>query len=241
MQSELQCFGQVDGLPSGSLEDLLPATEPIGDNQCIRGRVAHRGQQHTFADRLRHRVLLSLEAKGPRHPAAPGVDGLQIGTHPSKQRFFIAQFHDRFVMAVSVQEHLPAKLRRLIAWNLVLEKLAEEKRLTSQPGGARIRREQIAELIAKDGSTTRLQHDDWDARINLDAQGTHDSLQVFLGSVEHAEIVQRSPAAQMNLGDSHLETRALKYFQRRAARIWMKIIVKRVRPQNNLALVRRRS
>src|SRR5260370_32064124 len=144
-------------------------------------------------------------------------------------------------MAVSVQEHLPAKLRRLIAWNLVLEKLAEEKRLTSQPGGARIRWEQIAQLIAKDRSTARLQHDDRDARINLDAQGTHDSLQVFLGSVEHAEIVQRSPAAKMNLGDADLETHAPKYFQRRASRVRMKVIVKRVRPQNNLALGRRRS
>src|SRR5258708_25603312 len=127
-------------------------------------------------------------------------------------------------MGGCVQEHLPAKLRRLIAWNLVLEKLAEEKRLTSQPGGARIRWEQIAQLIAKDRSTARLQHDDRDPRINLDAQGTHDSLQVFLGSVEHAGIVQRSPAAKMNLGDADLQTHTLKYFQRRTPNVRIAVL-----------------
>src|SRR5258708_30843904 len=98
-------------------------------------------------------------------------------------------------MAVSVEEPLPVKLRRLIAWNLVFQKLAEKKRLASQPDGARICREQIAQLIAKDGSATRFQHDDRHARINLQAQGTHDSLDVFFGPVRHATLVYRPPAS----------------------------------------------
>src|ERR1700676_5033815 len=140
-------------------------------------------------------------------------------------------------MAVSVKEHFPAELRRLIAWGMMLQKLAEEKRLASQPGGAWILREQIAQFIAKDGSAALFQDDDRDAGVNLHAQGAHDSLQIFLGPVEHAEIVQWPPAAEMNLRDGDLETRALKHFQRSTACVRMKVIVKRVGPQNYLTLV----
>src|ERR1700736_1313643 len=131
-------------------------------------------------------------------------------------------------MAVSVKENFPAKLWGLIARGMALQKLTEEKRLASQPSSPCIRGKQIAQLIAKNGGATRFQDDNRDACINVRAQSTHDSLQIFFGPVEHAEIVQGPAAAQMDLRDSNLETRALKHFDRRAARVWMKVIVKRV-------------
>src|ERR1700687_2419731 len=43
----------------------------------------------------------------------------------------------------------------------------------------------------------------------------------------------------MNLRDADLKTRALKYFKGSATRVRMKVIVKRIRPQNDLAFVKR--
>src|SRR5216683_2407836 len=118
---------------------------------------------------------------------------------------------------------------------MVLEKLAEKKRLASQLRGAQIQRKQIAEFVAEYGRATRLQHDQRYACINLCSQNAHNSFEILLGLVEKTEIVKRSSTAQMNLRDDHIESRALQNFQRRTAGLRMKIIVERVRPQNDVA------
>src|ERR1700674_3201995 len=78
-QSELHGFRQVEGFPSSGLENLLPATESVRDNQCVLRRVAHRREKDSLADRLRHVVLIFLETKGSRHSTASRIDRLQIG------------------------------------------------------------------------------------------------------------------------------------------------------------------
>src|SRR5689334_4013896 len=77
-QSELQHFRQMQRLAARRLENLFPAAETVGNNQRVRGRVAYGGKQYSFAHRLRHLVLVFLEAKRPGHSAASGIDGLQI-------------------------------------------------------------------------------------------------------------------------------------------------------------------
>ena len=103
-------------------------------------------------------------------------------------------------MAVPVQQHFAGKLRRLVAGRMALEKLAEKKRLASQLHGARIPRKQIAQFVAKDGCAARFQHDDGHARVNSRAQNGQNLLQILLGLVEHAEIVERPSAAQVACG-----------------------------------------
>ena len=85
MQTELNGFGEVDGSPPGGLEDLLPAAEPVGDNQRIGGRAANGRQEHSLAHGLGHRKLFAVETKRSRHPAAPGINGLEICAHLAKQ------------------------------------------------------------------------------------------------------------------------------------------------------------
>ncbi len=106
MQRTLQDLSQVDRLAPGGLKDLLAATEAIGDDQRIRLRLPHRRQEHSFSDRLRHRIFFFLKAKGPCHSTASGVDGLQVRTHLAQQRLFVGHLHDCFVMAMSMKEHL---------------------------------------------------------------------------------------------------------------------------------------
>ena len=63
-------FGQVDGAAAGGLEDLLAATEAVRNDECVRGGLANRGQQHALAGCLRDRVFFTFEAKRPGHSAA---------------------------------------------------------------------------------------------------------------------------------------------------------------------------
>ncbi len=69
---------------------------------------------------------------------------------------------------------------------------------------------QVAQFIAEYGSATRLQHNQRNARHNLFGQNGHHSFEIFLGFIQQAEIVQRPSAAQVNLRDDHVETRALQ-------------------------------
>ena len=50
---------------------------------------------------------------------------------------------------------------------MLLQKFTEKESLSSQPIGAFIRRKEITQLIAKDGSAARLQHDHRYVRVNL--------------------------------------------------------------------------
>src|SRR6266851_4069837 len=118
---------------------------------------------------------------------------------------------------------------------MVLEKLAEKKRLASQLRGAQIQRKQIAEFVAEYGRATRFQHDQRYACINLCSQNAQNSFEIFLGLVEKTEIVKRSSTAQMKLRDDYVESRALQNFQCCTAGFRMKIIVECVRPQNDVA------
>src|SRR6202790_5169412 len=137
-------------------------------------------------------------------------------------------------MAVSVKQYFLSHERCLITGSMMFQKLTEQERLVTKPDGSLIHGKQIAQLIAKDGSATRLQHDDRNSGQNLSGERTHNMFQIFFGPVKHAEIVERPSAAKMNLRDADAETRSLEHLQRCAARVRMKVIVKSIRPQNHL-------
>ena len=191
----LQGFGQVNRPAPGGLLDLLPATESVGNDDRAPGRISYGRQEHSFAHGLRHLVFFLLETKWPRHPAATGIDGLEIRSRFSQQGLLIAEPHQRFVVAVAMQQNFPGKLRWSISRSMMLEELAEKKRLAAQLHGARIPRKQIAEFVAEYGSATGFQDDDGNARFDLRAQDAQYSFEVFFRFVEEAEIVQRPAAA----------------------------------------------
>lgn len=99
---EIDGFCEVQGATACGLKNLLTATEAIGNDECVRQRLAHSRQQHAFAGGLRDRVFVTFEAKGPGHTATSRIKRLQFGAHFTNERFGVCHFHERFLMAVAV-------------------------------------------------------------------------------------------------------------------------------------------
>ncbi len=195
MQRELHGFGQVDCRTSGSLGDLLAATEPVGDNQCVRLGQPDSRQQHSFTYRLGHGKFILLETEGSGHSTASGVERFQMGSHLPQKRFLMIHFHKCFVVAMAMKEHFLRKLRKSKSGRVQFKKFAEEKGLAPQALGARVAGKKVCQLVAKNRGATRLKHHNRQPRIDLSPKNVQDTPQVFFGSIEHAEVVQRPPAA----------------------------------------------
>ena len=96
---------------------------------------------------------------------------------------------------MAVQQDRSIQGRRIVARYLMLEELAQEKRLLPQSVCARIGRKQISQLVSKHRRAARLQHDDGPSGLEPRTEHVQDSLQIRLRLYEHAEIVERPPAA----------------------------------------------
>ncbi len=75
-------------------------------------------------------------------------------------------------------------------------------------------REEIEHFVAKDGSATRLQHNNRNFRFDFRGQGIKRSQQQPLGTIQHAEIVKRTAAAQAGFGYDHTESGSLEDLDR---------------------------
>jgi hypothetical protein len=135
-----------------------------------------------------------------------------------------------------MQQHFSMKLRRLITPRP--QKLAQEKSLVPQARSARVLGKKSAQLVSKDRSATWFQRHDGHARVYFSPQALHDSREILLGTIEHSKIVERPATTEVPLRNRDLKAGSLQHFERRAAGFRMKIIRKRVRPQNHSAIIR---
>ena len=115
----------------------------------------------------------------------------------------------------------------------MFQKFTEEERLTAKLSGARVPGKQISQFIAEYRGATRLQDHDWQPGVDLRAQALQDALEVLPGFVEHAEVIQRPPAAEVVLRDSYPESGVDEYFQSSAADLGPVVIVEGVGPQDH--------
>src|SRR5204863_9936387 len=123
------------------------------------------------------------------------------------------------LMAVAVEQDLAREGRGLIVRSMASQELGEEEGLAAQPLRARIGREQVAQLVAKDRGAARLENDHRPPGVDLGPEAHEDAPQVILGTVEEAEIVQWPAATQALRGDGHAETGILEDGDRRLARL----------------------
>ena len=128
----MDSFCQVEGAAAGGLKNLLTATEAVRDDECLQRRLAHSRQQHAFTGSLRDRVFITFEAERASHTATSRVKRLQFGAHFANERFGVGHFHERFLMAVAVQQDFSRKSRGFMAGSIAFEKLAEKKVLAAQ-------------------------------------------------------------------------------------------------------------
>jgi hypothetical protein len=67
--------------PDRGLADLLPAAEPVRDDDGVIGRGPDGGQDHPLTAGLRHLVpLTALEPEAAGHAAAPGIRDRHLKT-----------------------------------------------------------------------------------------------------------------------------------------------------------------
>src|SRR6266851_362935 len=139
-------------------------------------------------------------------------------------------FHKRFLVAVAMKQNFRRKLEKGILWGVILQKLAEQECLATEPVGALVGGKQIVQLIPKHRSATRLQDDNWQPCINLRAESAHDLKQFVLSPFQHTKVIKRSPTAQGATGASHREASILQHFQRGPASFRMKVVIKGIYP-----------
>ena len=144
----------------GALRDLFAATEAVGDDQAVGRGLADRGQKFQFADRDRDVVLLFLEAERAGHAATARRWSAPVDAHLSQNRFFIGHFHQRFVMAVAMDQGLARQAWEVESGGFLLQKFAQQKCLPGKLVRPFILGEEIEQFVAEDGGATGLQNDD---------------------------------------------------------------------------------
>jgi hypothetical protein len=105
-QSRAENLCEVHRCPAGALPDLFTATEAVRNDQCFRRGPANRRQQDALAHCLRDLKLVTFKAEGSGHSATAGIWALQYRARAAQQRFLIADFHQCFVMTMTVEENL---------------------------------------------------------------------------------------------------------------------------------------
>lgn len=183
--------------PAGAvLNDLLAATEAIGDKDGLRSGLADGGQENAFGESLRNLEFFALEAKGASHAAAAGVEKSDVGSRAAQEIELGIHLHERLVVAVAVeQDTLPAKHRRLIAGRILREEIAEEKALIAKCSRPGMVREEIPQLVAKNAGAGRLKKNDGKSCINFGSKNFEDALKIAARSSQKTEIIERTPAA----------------------------------------------
>src|ERR671925_1478980 len=71
--------------------------------------------------------------------------------------------------------------------------------------------------------------------VDFAAERVHHPAQVCLGAIEHAEVIERPPAAKMRHGDTHAESGGTEHLRGGDRRLGVEIVVEGVGPKDDLA------
>src|SRR5882724_4546486 len=115
---------------------------------------------------------------------------------------------------------------------LIDEKFAQQIGLTLEFLGFKIFAQKVGHLVAKDRDTAWFDSDDRRACLNIAPQGGQGLFQRGFRLVEHAEVIERPPAAKTLLRDLYLIARVLQDFNRCFGDIGMEVIAEGIRPEN---------
>src|ERR1700679_488946 len=165
----IEYLGKMHALAVGELADLLPATEPVGHNQCHRPGSMHRRHQAKIRNRLRHLNLVRLKPKRPGHPATSGVDHLHLRAGLAQQRnFALRPAKHRLVMAVAMHNNLrPLKPAIDPVRSLSAQPVRQQPDLFAHLLRTLIVGKKLKRLILEDARATRLKKNKRQSRFNL--------------------------------------------------------------------------
>src|SRR5947209_11829010 len=116
----------------------------------------------------------------------------------------------------------------------LLQEFAQQKGLLREPLGTRVFGKKIKKLVPKYRRAARLEHHDWHPGFDLGSKRIQSPQQLFLGSVQHAEIIERSAATQGCARYCHVKSRRFENVNRRLGGVRMEIVVEGIRPEHDL-------
>jgi hypothetical protein len=159
---------------------------------------------------------------------------LEVDAEAVEKRFFGGHLHDRFVMAVSVEQGFAWELRELrVGSEVLFEELAEQERLFAQGLGALVVREEVEEFVAEDGDAAGLESDDRDSGFDLGGDRVENVEEQGLGAIEHAEVVERASATERGSGDEDAVSGSLEDFDGGAGGGRAEVVVEGVGPEED--------
>ena len=119
----------MQGMAGRALGDLLAATEAVGDDQPVGRGLADGGEKFEFADGDRDVVLVLFKAKRAGHAAAAGSGALEVDAEAAQDGLFGGHLHERFVVAVAVEERFAVEPREREILGAGFEEFAEQESL----------------------------------------------------------------------------------------------------------------
>ena len=232
-QGHLEDFGQVQGVPVGLLGDLLAAAETVGYDQPVGGSLADGGEEFQFAYGFRNGVFISFEAEGSGHAAASGGGRGVVDAHALEDGFFGGHLHDRFVVAVAVDQSAAGEFGEREIFGALLEKFAEQEDLFRERLGAFVFGEKVGEFVAKDAGAAWFQDDDGGGGFDFGEELVHDLEEQALGAIEHSYVVERAAAAEVGAGDGYVESGGFEDLHGGFGGGREKVVVEGVGPEEN--------
>ncbi len=170
-----------------------------------------------------------MEAEGAGHAATARGGRVKVDAEAAQEGFFGGHLHQRFVMAVAVEQCLAVKTRELDV--VIFEEFAEQESLLRESAGAFVFGEKVAEFVAKDGYAAGLETDDGNPGGDFGFEGVEDSLQQGFGAIKEAKVVQRASAAENSAGDLDAEAGVFENFDGGLGDTWGEVVGESVGPR----------
>jgi len=232
-EGHLQNFGEVEGVAVGFLGDLLAATKTVGDDEPVGGSLADGGQEFEFADGFRNLVFFFFEAERSSHAAASGRGCGEVDTYALQHSFLGGHLHDGLVMAMSVNERSARQFGKREILCALFKKFAEQEDLFREGLRAFVFGEKVSEFVAENGGAAGFEDDDRRCGFDFREKLVHDLEEQALGAVEHADVVERAPAAEVSAGNGDGEAGGFEDFDGGAGGRREEVIVESVGPEED--------
>ena len=215
------------------MSDLLAATEAVGEDQPVWWGSADGGEELKLSNGDGHVVLVMFEAKRTGHAAAAGRGSLEVDADAAQDSLFGGHFHEGFVVTVAVKDGFAIKPRQ---WNMLgagFEKFAEQEGLARQGLGEFVVGKEIDEFVAEDGDAAGFEADDGYSGFDFRREFVEDLEQERLGAVEHAEVVERAAAAEIDTRDDHSEASGFEDVDGGLGSGWVEVVIECIGPEEN--------
>ena len=233
VQRHLQHFSQMKRMSTRALSYLFATTETVGNDEPVGWSLANRRHEFKLANGNRDVIFVPLEAEGSSHPAASRSGTPEIDAQTRKNGLFRRHLHERFLMAVTVEDRFPLDMRQRKIVRTGHQEFAQQKSLAGQSLRPFVMRKKAAEFITKHGNATWLEANDGNTRFDFRGKLVKDLQQKRLRTIEHAMVIERTSAAQVRFGHCDAESASLEHFYGSLGSGGMEIVAKGVGPEQN--------